>query len=160
MANIEAVVEGLEPVQSELIQALHQTQAEFGWIPPEAVARIAKHLRVSESDVYGVLTFYKAFSLEPRGKHVVTVCSGTACHVRGAPRIVEEFERELKVSAGQTTPDREFTLETVNCVGACALGPIVIADGEYHGQAKTADIPKIVEGCRCRAQGRPDDKDR
>ncbi|MBI4676560.1 MAG: NAD(P)H-dependent oxidoreductase subunit E [Elusimicrobia bacterium] len=148
MANMEAVLAGVAPVRSELIHALHHAQAELGHVPPEAVARIARRLRISESEVYGVLTFYKAFSLEPKGKHVVTICSGTACHVRGAPRIVEEFQRKLGVEAGSTTPDREYTLETVNCVGACALGPIVIIDGNYHGQVKTTEVHKLVEGCR------------
>lgn len=131
--------------QKELIHILHQVQSDFGYIPPETIGRIARHLKISESDIYGVLTFYKAFSLEPRGKHVVTICMGTACHVRGAPRILDEFSRQLNIEPGGTSEDKQFTLETVNCVGACALGPIAIADGEYHGQLKTSKIEKIIE---------------
>lgn len=131
--------------QKELIHILHQVQSDFGYIPPEAIGRIARHLNISESDIYGVLTFYKAFSLKPRGKHVITICMGTACHVRGAPRILDEFSRQMDIEPGETSEDNEFTLETVNCVGACALGPIAIADGEYHGQLKTGKIEKIIQ---------------
>ena len=134
--------------QKELIHILHQVQSDLGYIPAEAVGRIARHLNISESDIYGVLTFYKAFSLKPRGKHVITICMGTACHVRGAPRILDEFGRQLDIEPGETSEDNQFTLETVNCVGACALGPIAIADGEYHGQLKTGKIEKIIQTVR------------
>ena len=130
--------------RKDLIHALHRVQSEFGYIPPEAIARIARRLKISESEIYGVLTFYKAFSLKPRGRHLITICMGTACHVRGAPRILDEFSRRLKIDAGETSEDNRFTLETVNCVGACALGPIAIVDGEYHGQLKSSDIEKII----------------
>ena len=131
--------------QKELIHILHKVQNEFGYIPPDAITAAAKHLQISESEIFGVLTFYKAFSLEPRGKHLITICMGTACHVRGAPRILDEFSRRLGIGSGETTADKKFTLETVNCVGACALGPIAITDGEYHGQLKTGDIEKLIE---------------
>ena len=131
--------------QKELIHILHKVQNEFGYIPPNAITAAAKHLRISESEIFGVLTFYKAFSLEPRGEHLITICMGTACHVRGAPRILDEFSRRLGIDSGETTADKKFTLETVNCVGACALGPIAITDGEYHGQLKTGDIKKLIE---------------
>jgi NADH:ubiquinone oxidoreductase subunit E len=131
--------------RKELIHILHNVQSEYGFIPPDAISQIAQHLKISESDIYGVLTFYKAFSLKPRGKHIVTICLGTACHVRGAPRILDEFGRQLGIAAGETSEDDQFTLETVNCVGACALGPIAITDGEYHGQVKTGEIEKIIQ---------------
>jgi NADH:ubiquinone oxidoreductase subunit E len=131
--------------QKELIHILHKVQNEFGYIPPNAITAAAKHLQISESEIFGVLTFYKAFSLEPRGEHLITICMGTACHVRGAPRILDEFSRRLGIGSGETTADNKFTLETVNCVGACALGPIAITDGEYHGQLKTGDIEKLIE---------------
>jgi len=131
--------------QQNLIHILHDVQEEAGYISPEAISDIAGHLKISESEIYGVLTFYKAFSLEPRGKHQVTICMGTACHVRGAPAILDEFERRLGIRSGETSEDKEYTLETVNCVGACALGPIAIADGEYQGQLKTKDVEKILE---------------
>jgi NADH:ubiquinone oxidoreductase subunit E len=145
---MKTILEEFPRNQKELIHVLHVIQTEYGYIPPEAVSVISKHLRISEGEIYGVLTFYKAFSLTPRGKHVVTICMGTACHVRGAPRILEEFARQLGVQPGQTSEDKSFTLETVNCVGACALGPIAIADGEYHGQLKTRDIERILKSLK------------
>jgi NADH-quinone oxidoreductase subunit E len=131
--------------QQELIHILHAVQEEYGYIPPQSISVIAKHLKITENEIYGVLTFYKAFSLKPRGKHLITICMGTACHVRGASLILDEFSRQLRIDAGETTEDNMFTLETVNCVGACALGPIAIADGEYHGQLRTTQIDKILE---------------
>ena len=117
-----------EANQKDLIHILHKIQAEYGYIPSQALSSISKHLKISESEIFGVLTFYKAFSLKPRGKHLVTICMGTACHVRGAPMILDELKRQLSIEPGETTEDDLFTLETVNCVGACALGPIVISD--------------------------------
>jgi len=137
-----------EANQRDLIHILHKVQAEKGYISPEAIAAISKHLRISENEIYGVLTFYKAFSLKPRGKHLVTICMGTACHVRGAPRILDEFKRGLCLEPGETSEDNLFTLETVNCVGACALGPIAIIDGNYHGQLKTRDVDRLIGGIK------------
>ena len=104
-------------------------------------------LDVALSRVYSVATFFKAFSLEPRGRHLITVCLGTACHVRGGVKILEEIERELGVYAGETTKDLRYSLERVNCVGACALGPIVIIDGEYSGNMKTDKVRDLLESC-------------
>ena len=131
--------------QRELIHMLHDTQKKFGYIPAQSIAEISRELKISESEIFGVLTFYKAFTLKPRGKHLITICMGTACHVRGAPMILDEFERKLGIEAGETSEDNLFTLETVNCVGACALGPIAIADGDYHGQMKTKEVDDIVK---------------
>ena len=142
---MEKPMDELEKDQRELIHVLHDVQEEFGYIPAQAISQISKQLKISESEIFGVLTFYKAFSLEPRGEHLITICMGTACHVRGAPMILDEFERKLGIKAGETSGDNQFTLETVNCVGACALGPIAIADGEYHGQLKTKEVDKIIE---------------
>jgi NADH-quinone oxidoreductase subunit E len=97
-------------------------------------------------------TFFRAFSLKPRGKHICTVCLGTACHVRGAPKLVEKLERDLQVQAGETTADMNITLETVNCVGACALGPLVILDGEYHGNISSAKLDKVMAKVTGRAE--------
>ncbi|MCK4431502.1 MAG: NAD(P)H-dependent oxidoreductase subunit E [Candidatus Aminicenantes bacterium] len=133
-----------EANQKDLIHILHKIQAEYGYIPSQALSSISKHLKISESEIFGVLTFYKAFSLKPRGKHLVTICMGTACHVRGAPMILDELKRQLSIEPGETTEDDLFTLETVNCVGACALGPIVISDGNYHGQMKTREVNKLI----------------
>jgi NADH-quinone oxidoreductase subunit E len=99
-------------------------------------------------DIYGVARFYRSFSLKPRGKHLICACLGTACHVRGAPSVVEEFERQLNIKAGQTTADKEFTLETVNCLGACALGPIVVVDNHYFSNVDMAKVKHILEKVR------------
>lgn len=124
---------------------LHRVQKEYGYIPPESISEMSRHLKISEGEIFGVLTFYKAFTLEPRGKHLITICMGTACHVRGAPMILDEFKRRLGIEPGETTEDKSFTLETVNCVGACALGPIIISDGTYHGQMKMREVDKIIK---------------
>jgi NADH-quinone oxidoreductase subunit E len=142
---MEKIINESEKTQKELIHVLHKVQKQYGYIPSEAIHQISRRLKVSESEIFGVLTFYKAFSLEPRGKHLITVCMGTACHVRGAPVVLDEFKRKLGIQPGETTADNEFSLETVNCVGACALGPIVISDGNYQGQMKTREVAKLVE---------------
>jgi NADH-quinone oxidoreductase subunit E len=142
--KMEKKNKNLQVTQQDLIHILHDVQEENGYVSPEAITHIADKLRISESEIYGVLTFYKAFSLEPKGKHQVTICMGTACHVRGAPAVLDEFERRLGILSGETSEDREFTLETVNCVGACALGPIAITNGDYQGQLKTKDVEKLI----------------
>jgi len=142
---MEKIITEFSKNQRELIHILHKIQTEYGYIPPHAISEISRHLQISESDIFGVLTFYKAFTLQPRGRHLITICMGTACHVRGAPNILDEFERKLGIKAGEKTEDNMFSLETVNCVGACALGPIAIADGEYHGQMKTRRVDKLID---------------
>lgn len=128
-----------------LISILEDVQSAYGYLPGEALRTVAERTGRPLVEVYGVATFYKAFSLKPRGKHVCTVCVGTACHVRGAPSIVEEFQANLGVDPGETTPDREFTLLTVNCLGACALGPIVVLDGQYFSNVSTTRVPQVIE---------------
>jgi NADH-quinone oxidoreductase subunit E len=127
-----------------LIAVLQEIQRQANWLPPESLATVARLLRVPESRVYGIASFYRAFSLKPRGKHLVHVCLGTACHVRGGVRVKEAVERELGIAAGETTTDKRFTLETVNCLGACALGPVAVVDGEYHGHMNTQKDRKSV----------------
>ncbi len=120
------------PGGEALIQVLQDVNQEYGYLPDYALKYISQRLGVSLSRAYHVATFYTAFSLRPRGEHVVRVCMGTACHARGAPRVLEEFERQLGIARGDTTPDLKFTLETVNCLGCCALGPVVMVDQQYH----------------------------
>ena len=151
--TVEDILKEAQPAQKDLIHILHRIQAEFGHIPPDSIGPIAKHLRISSNEVYGVLTFYKAFTLEPKGEHVVTVCLGTACHVRGGVKIVEEFERKLGIKAGQTTADRKFTLETVNCLGCCAIGPVVVVNGEYHSLVTQKMVDSILG--KYRSAGKP-----
>jgi NADH-quinone oxidoreductase subunit E len=143
--TIEELLKESGTGQRELIHILHRLQAEFGHIPPAAIPAIARHLHLSPGEVFGVLTFYKAFTLEPKGKFVATVCLGTACHVRGGARIAEEFERKLGISAGETTPDRKYTLETVNCLGCCAIGPVVVVNGKYYSHVTTKSVEAILK---------------
>lgn len=131
-----------------LVSILEQVQAKYGYLPEEVLRRVAQETGRSLVDIYGVATFYKAFSLKPRGRHLVSVCLGTACHVRGGPAIARELEKNLGIKAGQTTPDKEFTLETVNCLGACALGPIVVVDGHYFSKVKTSMVKDILDQAR------------
>jgi len=131
-----------------LIAMLEEIQTVCGYLPEEALRLVAQAAGRSLVDVYGVATFYRSFSLRPRGKHHVCACLGTACHVRGAQMVVEEIERHLGIAAGETTEDGEFTLETVNCLGACALGPIVVVDGTYHTKVDASGVPRILrEAC-------------
>lgn len=127
-----------------LISVLEDIQNRFGYLPPDALKMVADRTRRSLVDIYGVATFYRSFSLKPRGQHLISVCMGTACHVRSSPIILEEFERQLDVRAGETTRDKEFTLERVNCLGACALGPIVVVDGHYFSNVNTAKVKQII----------------
>ena len=131
-----------------IISMLEDIQANYGYLPEEALKTVAEKTGRSLVDIYGVATFYKSFSLKPRGKHLIAVCLGTACHVRGGIDIAKEFERQLSVEAGGTTPDKEFTLETVACLGACALGPIVMADGYYFTNVRVVDVEQIIEKTR------------
>jgi NADH:ubiquinone oxidoreductase subunit E len=129
----------------QLIGILQDVQAQYKYLPKQPLERVAALLGIPIAQVFSVATFFKAFSLEPRGKRVCQVCMGTACHVRGARGVLDEIERELDVKPGKTTKDGEFTLETVNCLGACALGPIVVIDEHYHGKIsalKVADLFK------------------
>lgn len=135
-----------------LVAVLQDIQAEYGYLPEKALRMVAERTDRSLVDVYGVATFYRSFSLRPRGEHVISVCLGTACHVRGAPMVVEEFERRLGIKAGETTPDMEFTLETVNCLGACALGPIVVMDGEYFSNVDAAKVKRILNNAHRRTR--------
>jgi NADH-quinone oxidoreductase subunit E len=142
-----------EPVPSvshhvHLIALLDDVQAKHGDLPEDALRVVAETTGRSLVDIYGSATFYRAFSLKPRGTPLVSACLGTACHVRGGPAIARELEQQLGVTAGETTPDREFTLETVNCLGACALGPVVVVDGHYFPAVKTAAIRDILQRAR------------
>lgn len=148
---IERIVRKSNRCHGELISILQHVQAECGYLPEDALRVVAERTGRDLVDVFGVATFYKSFSLKPKGKHVISVCTGTACHVRGAPTIQGEFERQFGIKAGETTCDRQFTLETVNCLGACALGPIVVVDGCYFSNVSTAKVKEILK--RVRGEG-------
>lgn len=144
-SEVLAIVEKHGREATALLSILSDIQSRYRCLPEEALRLVAKETGRSLVDVYGAATFYKSFSLEPKGKHVVCVCMGTACHVRGSAHIVQELERELGISRGQTTPDREFTLETANCLGACALGPVVVVDGTYHSKTRQNRVRRLLE---------------
>jgi NADH:ubiquinone oxidoreductase subunit E len=145
--RMDGILKRFPPLRKELIPILHVFQAEYGYVPRDALARIARFLDISESEIYGVLTFYRAFSLEPRGLFLISVCLGTACHVRGGAVIADELERRLRVRPGGTTPDRRFTLETVNCMGCCAIGPVVSVNGKYHSRMTLKKIESVLAEC-------------
>jgi NADH-quinone oxidoreductase subunit E len=142
--DIKTIIERYGGDKAFLVSILQDVQAQYNYLPKHKLFEVAEALNIAHSQVFAVATFYKAFSLEPRGRHIISVCLGTACHVRGAPRILDTLERTLKLKAGNTAADGSATLETVNCVGACALGPIVIVDGEYHGQMTLREVEKII----------------
>jgi NADH-quinone oxidoreductase subunit E len=131
-----------------LLSILEELQSKYSHLPEEALKAVSQETGISLVDIYGVATFYKAFSLKPRGKHLISVCKGTACHVRGASGIAEEFENRLAIRAGETTSDNEITLETVNCLGACALGPIVVVDGHYFSNVSRKAVGEIIRKAR------------
>ena len=143
--KVESILDNYQRDQGMLVSILQDIQAEYNYLPKEALVEVSQTLGAPLSRVYSVATFFKAFSLEPRGRYLINVCLGTACHVRGAVRILETIERELDIRPGKTTQDLKFTLETVNCVGCCALGPVVIIDREYHGQMKTDKVKALLE---------------
>lgn len=142
---VESVLDKWNNESSCLISILLDVQEELNYLPREALTMVAEKLDVPLISVYSVATFYKVFSLEPRGDHIINICVGTACHVRGGRRLVEHVEKTLKIGVGETTPDMKFTLETVRCLGACALGPVVVMDNEYHGQMSTKKVDALIQ---------------
>ncbi len=144
MRKIERIIERHKK-EGGLVPLLQDVMREYDYLPEKTLKRIAQELDIPLSRVYGLATFYKSFSLTPRGKHLISVCMGTACHVRGAPRIVEKLERDLRIKAGETTKNLKFTLETVNCLGACALGPLIVIDGKYYGRMNLAKMDKALK---------------
>jgi NADH-quinone oxidoreductase subunit E len=142
--RLDRIIDKYANQEGFLIQLLLDIQQEFRWIPKEAIARINERLKIPVSQIFRVASFYTALSLKPRGRHLIRVCLGTACYVRGGPRIVDSVERAIGIKAGETTSDGKFTLETVNCLGCCALGPVVEIDGQYHGRLSSANIGKML----------------
>jgi NADH-quinone oxidoreductase subunit E len=133
---------------SGLIHALQDIQAEFGYVACEAVEALCEHLRVPLSKAFSVATFYKAFSLEPKGEVIIRVCTGTACHIRGSQILADELSSLLGIEPGGTTKDLKFTLETVNCVGACAMAPVVAFNGQYQGNVQPGALTRKIRGER------------
>jgi len=142
--RIDEIIDKYEGEEGVLIQLLLDIQNEFKLVPKEAIARISTRLQIPISHIYRIVSFYNVLSLEPTGRHVIQVCLGTACHVRGGPRILDEVENLLKIKAGTTTEDLKFTVKRVNCIGCCALGPVMLVDEDYHGKLSPTDVKGIL----------------
>ncbi len=150
LKKINKTLKDRQGASQQLIEALQDIQEIYNYLPEGALRIVSERLEVPLIEVFRVASFYKAFTLKPRGKHLLTVCLGTACHVRGAPKFLDEVLSQLKVIPGETTEDGEFTVETVNCLGACALGPVVILDGKYYDHMTTGKLRALIQSVRKR----------
>jgi NADH:ubiquinone oxidoreductase subunit E len=146
LAEVDALLAAYPPTESSLIQALQDINRRFNYVPCHALLRVAEKYGLPIAKVFSVATFYKAFSITPRGKVIIRVCVGTACHIRGAGLLVDEVTRHLGIAAGETTTDLGFTLETVNCVGACAMAPVIIRGERHYGSVAPADVRDLIRG--------------
>ncbi|NHI94342.1 MAG: NADH-quinone oxidoreductase subunit NuoE [Candidatus Lokiarchaeota archaeon] len=151
--NQEFIDKTIQKHGNFVIPILQDIQEQYNYLPEESMIMVAEKLNMHLIDLYGVATFYKAFSLTPKGEHIITVCLGTACYIRGGAKILETISKELDIEPGETTDDMSFTLETVNCLGCCAIGPIVVIDNQYFGEMtpqKTINLlKKFKEGRKC-----------
>lgn len=146
--KINSILKKREKDHCELIEVLQDIQETYSYLPEEVLRITAERLEVPLIEVFRVANFYKAFTLKPRGRHLLTICTGTACHVRGAPKFLDEVLGQLNVKPGGTTEDGQFTVETVNCLGACALGPIVVLDGKYYDHMTTSKLRTLIQNVR------------
>ena len=144
LSQVNEILESYKGEKAELIPVLQQVQQKLGYLPEAGLKRIARYLNVPESTVFGVATFYAQFKLAPIGRNIIRVCRGTGCYVRGAPQILETLERALGVKDGETTPDLEYTLETVACFGSCALAPVVVVNDRVYGRMTPDKAKKIL----------------
>jgi len=142
--KVDSLIDSYADKKEQLISLLQDIQAEFNYLPRDVLIKTSQKLDIPLSQVFSVATFFRAFSLKPRGRHLLTVCLGTACHVRGGHRLVDKVERDYGIKAGETTEDRKFTLETVNCLGCCALGPVVVVDGKYESQMNPDKLDRVL----------------
>jgi len=145
-AQLEKILKAHDNQSSNVLAILQDIQATKNYLPRKTLEEVAEKLQIPLAQIYHLATFYRAFSLTPRGRHLVTVCTGTACHVKGAASILNTLERELKIQPGETTADQEYTLETVNCLGSCALAPLVVVDGNYHGRMLGTRVLSLLKG--------------
>jgi NADH-quinone oxidoreductase subunit E len=152
-SDLEELLSSYKRNRTEVIMVLQDIQDKYNWLPKEAIQYVAKNWQIPMSDLYHISTFYKAFSLKPRGKHILHLCLGTACHVREAPFILDALERDFGMKDRETTADGLFTLETVNCVGACALGPILVVDGEMRGNMTQTKVAGIIKKIKKQEEG-------
>ncbi len=143
--KVDSLTDSYAEKKEQLISLLQDVQAEFNYLPRDVLIKISQKLDIPLSQVFSVATFFRAFSLKPRGRHLVTVCLGTACHVRGGERLADKVERDYGIKPGETTEDMKFTLETVNCLGCCALGPVVVVDGKYESQMNSDKLDHVLQ---------------
>lgn len=157
-AALNKILEGRRSQPQQLVEVLQDIQEHYGYISEEAMNSTAKELGIPLLEVYRVASFYKAFSLKPRGKNIITICTGTACHVRGSDLLIDQVNGQLKINPGETTKDGLFTLECVNCLGACALAPIVVQNGDYSSNMTPGKLRKAIDktGGKKKREGRAD----
>lgn len=144
LSMVDVFVDKHEKKPWALISILQDIQEETGYLPPDVLRRVAEKMEIPLTQIYGVATFYKSLSLTPQGKHIVTFCMGTACHVRGSDRVLSEVSELLGIEPGQTTADGELTLKVANCLGACAIGPVMVVDGRYYGKMSASKAKKLL----------------
>jgi len=150
---VDLVIDKHQEKRTALISILHDIQDRYNYLPERALRRVASRLQMDLNDVYGVATFYKSFSLVPKGKHTITLCLGTACHVRGGPKILREVKSLLNIEPGQTTVDGKFSLNVVNCLGVCAIGPVMFVDGKFYGEMNPVKARRIIEKLNSKKSG-------
>ncbi len=157
LREVDQVLKQYGYEESAILPILQDIQDRDRYLAKEVLEHIAKNLGVPLTGVYRLATFYRAFSLTPRGRHLISCCMGTACHVRGAPRILDKLEMALDIESGGTTKDLLFSLETVNCLGACATGPLVVIDGNYHGHMSTTKVDSVLKEYKKPPKGKKDE---
>ncbi len=150
---VDLIVDKYQEKRTALISILHDVQDRYRYLPDEALKMVASRLRLDINEIYGVATFYKSFTLAPQGKHSITLCLGTACHVRGGPKILRELRGLLHIQPGQTTADRQFSLNVVNCLGVCAIGPVMMVDRRFYGGMNPMRARKMIEKLNDRRRG-------
>jgi NADH-quinone oxidoreductase subunit E len=158
LQELDACFEPFGDDRGNLIPILQRIQEKLAYLPPEAIARVARHLGLTAGEVYGVATFYNQFRFHPPGKHPIKVCLGTACHVRGGDIILENFERKLGIRDGQTTEDREFSIDRVACVGCCALAPVALVEDKVHGHMAPSKVEGLILGFHLEEERREREK--
>ncbi len=151
--TVDLIVDKYQEKRTALISILHDVQDLYKYLPDEALKMVASRLRMDINEIYGVATFYKSFTLTPQGKHSITLCLGTACHVRGGPKILRELKGLLHIEPGQTTADRQFSLNVVNCLGVCAIGPVMMVDRKFYGEMNPIRAKKIIEKLNNKRRG-------
>ncbi len=144
LQTVEGIIGKHQGKKTALISILHDIQDRYDYLPDGALRKVAQRLQMDLTNLYGVATFYKSFSLTPKGKHSITLCCGTACHVRGGPKLLREVTQLLKIEPGQTTKDKRFSLQAVNCLGVCAIGPVMLVDEKYYGEMNPVKARRII----------------